>query len=143
WRIGGTASLASTATGAVFLAFGPQDAVWKQLAAELKEAGLSSAAPKKRVREVEARAAGGRGRGVAAGGPVGFAGGGADLRLRRDRGAGARRGWAAQVRAHAAVSNGSPAPEESGAVESGARSRQPRLAALTRFPEQTYTFEQC
>ncbi len=57
WRIGGTALLASTATGAVFLAFGPQNAVWKRLAMELKDSGLSQAAQKKRIRELEAQAA--------------------------------------------------------------------------------------
>jgi DNA-binding IclR family transcriptional regulator len=75
WRIGGTASLASTATGAVFLAFGPQDAVWKHLTAELKEAGLSAAAQKKRVRELEARAAEVRESGISEADPVVFAAG--------------------------------------------------------------------
>jgi DNA-binding IclR family transcriptional regulator len=75
WRIGGTASLASTATGAVFLAFGPQNVVWKRLAAELKEAGLSQAAQKKRIRALEARAAGIRASGVAEADPVVFAAG--------------------------------------------------------------------
>lgn len=73
WRIGGTASLASTATGAVFLAFGPQNAVWKHLAAELKETGFSQAAQKKRTRELEAHAADVRERGVAVADPVVFA----------------------------------------------------------------------
>lgn len=75
WRIGGTASLASTATGAVFLAFGPQSAVWKRLAAELKEVGLSQAAQKKRIRELEARAAQIRESGIAEADPVVFAAG--------------------------------------------------------------------
>jgi DNA-binding IclR family transcriptional regulator len=75
WRIGGTASLASTATGAVFLAFGPQHAVWKRLATELKDAGLSQAAQKKRIRELEAGAAGIREIGVAEADPVVFAAG--------------------------------------------------------------------
>lgn len=75
WRIGGTASLASTATGAVFLAFGPQSAVWKRLAMELKESGLSQAAQKKRIRELEARAAEVRESGVAEADPVVFAAG--------------------------------------------------------------------
>lgn len=73
WRIGGTASLASTATGAVFLAFGPQKAVWKHLATELKESGLSGAAQRKRIRELEVRAAAVRARGVAEADPVVFA----------------------------------------------------------------------
>jgi DNA-binding IclR family transcriptional regulator len=75
WRIGGTALLASTATGAVFLAFGPQNAVWKHLAAELKESGLSQAAQKKRIRELEARAAEVRETGIAEADPVVFAAG--------------------------------------------------------------------
>jgi DNA-binding IclR family transcriptional regulator len=75
WRIGGTASLASTATGTVFLALGPQDRVWKRLAVELKSAGLSLAAQKKRVRELEARAAQVRKTGVVEADPVVFAAG--------------------------------------------------------------------
>lgn len=75
WRIGGTASLASTATGAVFLAFGPQTAVWKRLAAELKESGLSQAMQKKRIRELETRAAEVRESQVAEADPVVFAAG--------------------------------------------------------------------
>jgi DNA-binding IclR family transcriptional regulator len=75
WRIGGTASLASTATGAVFLALGPQNAVWKRLAVELKEAGLSQAAQKKRIRELEVRAAEVRQSGIAEADPVVFAAG--------------------------------------------------------------------
>ena len=75
WRIGGTASLASTATGAVFLAFGPQNAVWKRLNTELKAVGLSLAAQKKHVRELEARAAGIRESGIAQADPVVFSAG--------------------------------------------------------------------
>jgi len=75
WRIGGTASLASTATGAVFLAFGPQPAVWKRLAAELKDSGLSQAAQKKRLRELEIHAAEVKESGVAEADPVVFAAG--------------------------------------------------------------------
>ena len=75
WRIGGTALLASTATGAVFLAFGPQKAVWKRLGAELKESGPSQAAQKKRVRELEALAARVRQTGYAEADPVVFAAG--------------------------------------------------------------------
>jgi DNA-binding IclR family transcriptional regulator len=75
WRIGGTASLESTATGTVFLALGPQNAVWKRLALELKEAGVSQAAQKKRIRELEARAAEVRKTGVAEADPVVFAAG--------------------------------------------------------------------
>jgi DNA-binding IclR family transcriptional regulator len=75
WRIGGTASLGSTATGAVFLAFGPQDAVWKHLGAELKAAGLTPVGQKKRMRELEARAAEVRESGFAEADPVVFAAG--------------------------------------------------------------------
>jgi DNA-binding IclR family transcriptional regulator len=72
WRIGGGGSLASTATGTVFLAFGPQNIVWKHLAAELKAAGLSAAAQRKRTQELEAQAAATRARGVAEADPVVF-----------------------------------------------------------------------
>jgi DNA-binding IclR family transcriptional regulator len=75
WRIGGTASLASTATGAVFLALGPQAAVWKRLTAEMKDAGVPQATQKKRIRELEARAAEVRESGVAEADPVVFAAG--------------------------------------------------------------------
>jgi len=75
WRIGGTASLASTATGAVFLALGPQEVVWKRLAVELKEAGVSQAAQKKRIRELEVRAAEVRESGMAEADPVVFSAG--------------------------------------------------------------------
>jgi DNA-binding IclR family transcriptional regulator len=75
WRIGGSALLASTATGAVFLAFGPQQPVWKRLSAELRESGLSQSAQKKRVRELEASAARVRQTGYAEADPVVFAAG--------------------------------------------------------------------
>jgi DNA-binding IclR family transcriptional regulator len=75
WRIGGTASLASTATGTVFLAFGPQAAVWKRLTAEMKDAGVPQVTQKKRIRELEARAAEVRASGVAEADPVVFAAG--------------------------------------------------------------------
>jgi DNA-binding IclR family transcriptional regulator len=75
WRIGGTASLASTATGAVFLAFGPQDSVWKRLETELKASGLSPTARKKCVRELEGQMAGIRASGLAQADPVVFAAG--------------------------------------------------------------------
>jgi DNA-binding IclR family transcriptional regulator len=72
WRIGGGGSLASTATGAVFLAFGPQELVWKHLDWELKATGLSAPARRKRVRELEALAEATRTRGVAEADPVVF-----------------------------------------------------------------------
>jgi DNA-binding IclR family transcriptional regulator len=72
WRIGGGGSLASTATGSVFLAFGPQEVVWKHLAAELKAAGLSAPARRKRTRELEVLATATRARGVAEADPVVF-----------------------------------------------------------------------
>ena len=59
----------------MFLALGPQSAVWKRLAVELKEAGVSQAAQKKRIRELEARAAEVRESGVAEADPVVFAAG--------------------------------------------------------------------
>ena len=72
WRIGGSASLAMTATGSVFLAFGPQNVVWKHLAAELKAAGLSQPAQRKRTRQLELQAAATREHGVAEADPVVF-----------------------------------------------------------------------
>jgi DNA-binding IclR family transcriptional regulator len=72
WRIGGSASLARTATGTVFLAFGPQKIVWKHLAAELKAAGLSEPARRKRTLQLEAQAAATRENGVAEADPVVF-----------------------------------------------------------------------
>ena len=72
WRIGGGGRLASTATGAVFLAFGPQTVVWKHLDAELKATGLSAPARRKRTRELEVHAAAIRASGVAEADPVVF-----------------------------------------------------------------------
>lgn len=72
WRIGGGGSLSRTATGAVFLAFGPQKVVWKHLDAELKAAGLSAAARSKRTRQLEAQVAIARVRGIAEADPVVF-----------------------------------------------------------------------
>lgn len=75
WRIGGSAPIASTATGAVFLAFGPQKAVWKKLAEELRESNLPVSTQRKRTRELEALAADVRTKGVAEADPVVFAAG--------------------------------------------------------------------
>jgi DNA-binding IclR family transcriptional regulator len=72
WRIGGGGSLSSTATGVVFLAFGPQQVVWKYLGAELKAAGLSAPARQKRTRQLEAQAEAARARGLAEADPVVF-----------------------------------------------------------------------
>jgi DNA-binding IclR family transcriptional regulator len=72
WRIGGNASLTSTATGAIFLAFGPQKLVWKHLASELKAAGLSAPAREKQTRQLEALAKATRTRGIAEAHPVVF-----------------------------------------------------------------------
>lgn len=72
WRIGGGGRLASTATGTVFLAFGQQKVVWKELEVELKAAGLSAPARRKRIRELEAEAEATRARGYAEADPVIF-----------------------------------------------------------------------
>jgi DNA-binding IclR family transcriptional regulator len=72
WRIGGGGSLARTATGVVFLAFGPQKVVWKHLAAELKDAGFTAAERQKRTRALEAQAEAVRASGVAEADPVVF-----------------------------------------------------------------------
>lgn len=75
WRIGGSAPISSTATGVVFLAFGPRKAVRKQLATELQDSRLSLPAQRKRTRELEAAAAEAGVRGIAEADPVVFAAG--------------------------------------------------------------------
>ena len=72
WRIGGGGSLARTATGLLFLAYGPQKVVWKHLAAELKAMDLPAAARAKRTKQLEAQAEAARASGVAEADPVVF-----------------------------------------------------------------------
>lgn len=75
WRIGGSASLAGTATGAVFLSYGPKELVSRRLKSELTGANLSERELKRRVRELERRAADTRKRGIAEADSVVFAAG--------------------------------------------------------------------
>jgi DNA-binding IclR family transcriptional regulator len=53
FHIGGTASLASTATGHLFLAFGPREQTWPHLEEELSQLGLSRTERRRRLKELE------------------------------------------------------------------------------------------
>jgi DNA-binding IclR family transcriptional regulator len=75
FQIGGTTSLASTATGHVFLAFGLQDQTWQRLTEELAAAGLSRSEQRKRYRALETLAASIRKEGVAQADPITYASG--------------------------------------------------------------------
>ena len=57
YQIGATASLANTATGRLFLAFGPPGETWSALEAELGQSGIPKIERKRRVRALEAIAA--------------------------------------------------------------------------------------
>ncbi len=72
FAIGGSASLASTATGHVFLAFGPQDQTWGHLADELVDMGLTRAEQRKRTQTLKALAESVRQRRVAQADPIAF-----------------------------------------------------------------------
>jgi DNA-binding IclR family transcriptional regulator len=73
--IGGSASLGSTATGHVFLAFGPHEPIWRHLHEELAALGLTRAEQKQRVKELEALAADVRKRRIALTDPISYASG--------------------------------------------------------------------
>ncbi len=73
--IGGSASLASTATGHVFLAFGPREQTWGHLAEELQELGLTKAEQRKRSQALKALAEQVRRRGVADADPIAYSSG--------------------------------------------------------------------
>ena len=75
FHIGGTASLASTATGHIFLAFGPGDQTWPHLNEELARLGLSRAEQKRRLRALEALAENIRLRRLAEADPMTYASG--------------------------------------------------------------------
>lgn len=75
FQIGGKTSLASTATGHIFLAFGLQDQTWQRLAEELAAAGLSKADQKKQVRALEAVASTIRKEGIAEADPITYSSG--------------------------------------------------------------------
>ena len=75
FHIGGTASLASTATGQIFLAFGPRDQTWQHLNEELSQLGLSKSEQKKRLKTLEALAENVRHRRLAEADPISYASG--------------------------------------------------------------------
>lgn len=54
FRLGSSHPVANTATGHVFLAFGPQEETWQHVSRELAELGVSKAEQRKRMRELEA-----------------------------------------------------------------------------------------
>jgi DNA-binding IclR family transcriptional regulator len=73
--IGGRASLGSTATGHVFLAFGPHEPIWRHLNEELAALGLTKTEQKQRLQALETLAAKIRKRGIAATDPISYASG--------------------------------------------------------------------
>jgi DNA-binding IclR family transcriptional regulator len=75
FAIGGSASLASTATGHVFLAFGLQDQTWGRLSEELMEMGLTKAEQRKRIRTLKSLAERVRHRGLAEADPIAYSSG--------------------------------------------------------------------
>ncbi len=75
FHIGGSASLASTATGHVFLAFGPRDQTWTQLTEELTELGLTKVEQRKRIQALRTMADDVRQRGVAEADPIAYSSG--------------------------------------------------------------------
>ncbi len=75
FQIGGKTSLASTATGHIFLAFGLQDQTWRHLGQELATAGLSRGDQKKQVRVLETLAATIRKERIAEADPISYASG--------------------------------------------------------------------
>ncbi len=75
FAIGGSASLASTATGHVFLAFGPQQPAWSHLAEELHDLGLTKAEQSKRIRSLKTLVADVRHRGFAEADPIAYSSG--------------------------------------------------------------------
>jgi DNA-binding IclR family transcriptional regulator len=75
FAIGGSASLASTATGHVFLAFGPREQTWNHLSEELVEMGLTKAEQRKRTRTLKTLAEQVRRRGVAEADPIAYSSG--------------------------------------------------------------------
>jgi DNA-binding IclR family transcriptional regulator len=73
--IGGTASLTNTATGHIFLAFGPREQTWPHLEQEIGRLGLSKTEQRKRVKALEALAEQVRQRRLAAADPISYASG--------------------------------------------------------------------
>jgi DNA-binding IclR family transcriptional regulator len=75
FAIGGSASLASTATGHVFLAFGPPQQTWAHLAEELLVMGLTKTEQRKRTQTLRTLAEQVRRRGVAEADPIAYSSG--------------------------------------------------------------------
>ncbi len=75
FHIGGSASLASTATGHIFLAFGPYQQIWPHLEEEVSQLGLSKAQQRKRIKTLEAAAEQVRHRRIADADPISYASG--------------------------------------------------------------------
>jgi DNA-binding IclR family transcriptional regulator len=67
--------LASTATGHVFLAFGPHEPIWRHLNEELAALGLTRTEQKRRLKELESLAANVRKRRLALTDPISYASG--------------------------------------------------------------------
>ena len=75
FHIGGSASLASTATGHVFLAFGPRDQTWAHLTEELTELGLNKAEQRKRIHTLRTVSDEVRHSGIAEADPIAYSSG--------------------------------------------------------------------
>jgi DNA-binding IclR family transcriptional regulator len=75
FHIGGSASLGSTATGHIFLAFGPRDQTWPHLEEEIAQLGLSKIEQRKRVKALETLAEQIRKSRVADADPISYASG--------------------------------------------------------------------
>lgn len=75
FHIGGSASLTSTATGHIFLAFGQRDQTWPHLEKEIALLGLSKTEQRKRIKALETLAGQIRHRQLADADPVSFASG--------------------------------------------------------------------
>jgi DNA-binding IclR family transcriptional regulator len=75
FHIGGTASLTSTATGHIFLAFGPREQTWPHLEEEVANLGLSKTEQRKRVKALEVLAEDVRQRRLADADPISYASG--------------------------------------------------------------------
>jgi DNA-binding IclR family transcriptional regulator len=73
--IGGTASLTNTATGHIFLAFGPREQTWPHLEEEIARLGLSKTEQRRRVKALETRAEQVRNRRLADADPISYASG--------------------------------------------------------------------
>jgi DNA-binding IclR family transcriptional regulator len=75
FRVGSSASLASTAAGHIFLAFGPRDQIWPRLHEELGALGLPKTEQKKRLQSLEKLAVRVRKRRIAETDPISYSAG--------------------------------------------------------------------